>query len=238
MITGEDVNTVEITPSASNGSITTPARPSSANGTPTARVTSAGQDGKRSFQWKIPRPAMNKLAAPLPDYIRMKIISIGGAGVGKSCLIKRYCEERFVNKYISTIGVDYGVKQINIDGREIKVDFWDLAGGADYLEVRNEFYKDTLGVCLVFDVNSRRSFEQLESLLREAERYGCENPAIIIFANKIDMKKRVVSDKDGREWAASKGFPYFETSASTFTGVKDAFECLFRLVLQGVHEKD
>ncbi len=59
---------------------------------------------------------------------------------------------QFVSKYISTIGVDYGVKGIVLAGEEVKVNFWDLAGSKEYLEVRNEFYKDTQG-CLLVRIN-------------------------------------------------------------------------------------
>lgn len=64
---------------------------------------------------------------------RIKILSMGAAGTGKSCLVKRYCEERFISKYIATIGVDYGVKPVQISGRQIRVNFWDLSGSFIYL---------------------------------------------------------------------------------------------------------
>jgi len=83
---------------------------------------------------------------PPRDVVRIKVIYMGEAGVGKSCIIKRYCEEQFVTRYISTIGVDYGVKAVDVDGVEAKVNFWDLAGHPEFFEVRNEFYKDAQGV--------------------------------------------------------------------------------------------
>ncbi len=67
---------------------------------------------------------------------------------------------QFVSKYISTIGVDYGVKGIVLAGEEVKVNFWDLAGSKEYLEVRNEFYKDSQGCLLV----GRRSPRRLRRL--------------------------------------------------------------------------
>ncbi len=74
------------------------------------------------------RKTASKKASTAPPPIlaptRIKIISLGCGGVGKSCLIKRFCEERFVNKYIATIGVDYGVKPVTIDGEEVRVNFW------------------------------------------------------------------------------------------------------------------
>mmetsp|Transcript_43194 Transcript_43194/g.115551 ORF Transcript_43194/g.115551 Transcript_43194/m.115551 type:complete len:94 (-) Transcript_43194:1107-1388(-) len=82
---------------------------------------------------------------PKKNVVRVKVISMGEAGCGKSCLIKRYCEEKFIAKYISTIGVDFGVKSVAMENQQMKVNFWDLAGGQEYFEVRNEFYKDAQG---------------------------------------------------------------------------------------------
>jgi DnaJ family protein C protein 27 len=62
----------------------------------------------------------------------IQLISVGDTKVGKSCIIKRYCEGRFVQKYITTIGVDYGVKKVTVSGRKVAVNFFDLSGSADY----------------------------------------------------------------------------------------------------------
>eukprot|EP00882_Tetradesmus_deserticola_P023489 GHRQ01025558.1.p1 GENE.GHRQ01025558.1~~GHRQ01025558.1.p1 ORF type:complete len:248 (+),score=55.45 GHRQ01025558.1:731-1474(+) len=104
--------------------------------------------------------------------LRIKVISLGDTGTGKSCLIKRYCEEKFISKYIPTIGADYGVKPVHFAEHEVRVNLWDLAGPATYLEVRNEFYKDTQGALLVYDATSRPSFEALGGWLQEAQRFG------------------------------------------------------------------
>ena len=73
---------------------------------------------------------------PKEDHIAFKIISVGNQEVGKSCLIKRYCEGRFVRKYISTIGIDYGVKKLTVKGRNIAINFFDLSGNDDYKIIR------------------------------------------------------------------------------------------------------
>ena len=165
---------------------------------------------------------------PAPTNVRMKIISYGAAGVGKSCIIKRYCEERFIPKYISTIGIDYGVKRVNVEGKEIRVNFWDLAGGPEYLEVRSEFYKDAQGAILVFDVTNQRSFIELELWHNEAIKYGAKDMVVVVCANKIDGGKRVVSEAEGKKWAMAKGFGYFETSAQTGQNITAMFDELFR----------
>ena len=94
------------------------------------------------------------------------------AATGKSCLIKRYCEERFVQRYISTIGVDFGVKPVTIYDYQVKVNFWDLSGHPEFFEVRNEFYKDTQGAMLVYDISSRKSFEALNMWVKEAAKFA------------------------------------------------------------------
>ncbi|KAG7377264.1 DnaJ sub C member 27 [Phytophthora pseudosyringae] len=168
-----------------------------------------------------------------PSALRVKIISMGESGVGKSCVIKRYCEEKFVSKYISTIGIDYGVKPVMVNGAEVRVNFWDLSGLPEYLEVRNEFYKDTQGGILTFDVSSRKSFEALDSWLREAGKFGAGKFPCILCGNKID-RPRAVSEDEGRAYAHSKGFEYFETSACTGVNITEAFHSLFRTVVKHV----
>ena len=105
----------------------------------------------------MPPTAAGAAAATAP-LRRLKIISMGDKTVGKSCLIKRYCEEKFVAKYVTTIGIDYGVKPVVIGGQNVRINFWDVAGGDEYVEIRNEFYRDVQGAILVYDVTSRSSF--------------------------------------------------------------------------------
>lgn len=164
---------------------------------------------------------------PKPNNMRLKVISMGMDGVGKSCIIKRFCEERFIPKYISTIGIDYGVKKVTADGQEVRVNFWDLAGAPEYVEIRNEFYKDAQCAILVYDVTDIRSFQVLEEFLKESARFGAKDLIVAVCANKVDLGKRQVSESDGRKWATAKGFGYFETSANTGQNVNAMFDQLF-----------
>merc|ERR1712217_604338 len=102
-----------------------------------------------------------------PKALRVKVMSLGSAGVGKSTLIKRYCEGRFVQKYITTIGIDYGVKPVKVAGQDLKVNFFDTSGGEEFREIRVEFYEDTNGVMLVYDVTNPKSFHALDDWLAE-----------------------------------------------------------------------
>jgi len=165
--------------------------------------------------------------------VRMKVVSMGDAAVGKSCLIKRYCERRFVSKYITTIGVDFGVKPAEVKGREVKVNFWDLAGPKEYFDVRNEFYKDSQGALLVYDVSSRPTFESLDTWMAEALKHGAPKDMVVyVCANKSDKMKREVTEKEGRVWAQRRGFKFFQTSANSGEGVDDMFEGIFAEVYE------
>ena len=160
------------------------------------------------------------------DVSKVKLISMGNTGVGKSAIIKRFCEGRFSSKYFGTIGVDYGVKSVRFGATEVRINLFDLAGGPEFLNVRNEFYKDTQGGILVFDVTNRESFEALNSWVDESCNFGAKNPDIIVVANKIEMPSRVISEIEARSWASDNGFDYVEVSASTGSRVNQLFEQL------------
>jgi DnaJ homolog subfamily C member 27 len=76
------------------------------------------------------------------EQLLIKILTIGDPETGKSCLIKRFCEGRFVSRYIPTIGVDYGVKKMDIKNFKVHVNFFDLSGEPDYLTISKDFIKD------------------------------------------------------------------------------------------------
>ena len=172
------------------------------------------------------------------DVVSFKILSVGNPEVGKSCLIKRYWEGRFVKRYITTIGIDYGVKKMTLDGAQISVNFFDLSGNDDYKLIREEFYGDTEGVLMVYDVDNRDSFVSLAQWEAEMKRNGVEtnDVQIVVWANKVDGKGREVSTAEGQKWWKSRNYAYYETSANTGLKVNEAFEALFLKVLDTFRE--
>ncbi|KAK5621325.1 DnaJ subfamily C member 27 [Crenichthys baileyi] len=144
--------------------------------------------------------------------LRVKVISLGNAEVGKSCIIKRYCEKRFVPKYLATIGIDYGVTKVQVRDREIKGGQWGVRGVEGGL---------------------RESFDALDSWLGEMKQEmgsqaNMDSIVFIVCANKVDLtKRRVVDEGEGRLWAESRGFHYFETSAQSGEGINEMFQAFF-----------
>lgn len=153
--------------------------------------------------------------------------------MGKSCLIKRYCEGRFVKRYISTIGVDYGVKKLQLKSQNISINFFDLSGNENYKLIRTDFYEDTTGVIMVYDIDNRDSFSALVHWEEEMKRCGVDTSRakVIVCGNKCDTKGREVPLKDAQHWCKNRGYTHFETSASDAINVTEAFETLFSMCL-------
>ncbi|XP_014778723.1 dnaJ homolog subfamily C member 27 [Octopus bimaculoides] len=165
-----------------------------------------------------------------PSRLRIKLITMGETEVGKSCVVKRYCERRFVHKYLTTIGIDYGVTKVQIKNRDVRLNIFDMAGHPMFYEVRNEFYRDAQGALLVFDLSRRCTFECLDQWLIEMKNEmtntkDVNNMVVCVCGNKVD-KRRVVNELEGRLWADSHGFHYFETSAQTGEGIIEMFNTL------------
>lgn len=136
-----------------------------------------------------------------------------------------------MTKYIATIGVDYGVKPITLDGMDVRVNFWDLSGHQEFFEIRNEFYKDTQGILLVYDMSCRDSFDELDSWLSEASKYGA-NPReipVALVATKSD-KRPAVSEEEGQQYAQARGLTFFETSSMTGDNVQEMFDFVFQAI--------
>jgi len=110
----------------------------------------------------------------------------------------------------------------------VKVNFWDVGGDDAYVEIRNEFYKDTSGAFLVFDVSNRSSFENLKKWRNEFMEFSSadEKVEFVLIGNKIDSD-RIVGEDEGANLAKEWNAKYYETSALTGDNVEEMFVDLF-----------
>ena len=114
-----------------------------------------------------------------------------------------------------------------------QVNIWDFSGYKEFLEVRNEFYKEANAIVLVYDTTNQKSFDKLEDWYREAEKCGAERPTVIVCGTKKDMGgRRDVSGADAKSWASSKKFRYTEVSAKDGSGIEEMFKELVSIVLR------
>lgn len=173
------------------------------------------------------------IAAIGESLIWIKVVGVGSASVGKTCLIKHFCESKFTSSYQPTVGVDYGFKIQSLQGVDVRVHLWDLSGQPEYIDVRNELYTETDAVFLVFDVTNQASFECLDMWLRELSKYGTPSAEVVLVGNKIDLKpKRMVSQADAKKWANAHKLNYYETSSSSGEGVEKMFTEVLMTVMK------
>ncbi|KAG8235471.1 hypothetical protein J437_LFUL014101 [Ladona fulva] len=166
------------------------------------------------------------MASPLnPEYDYLfKLLLIGDSGVGKSCLLLRFADDTYTESYISTIGVDFKIRTVDLDGKTIKLQIWDTAGQERFRTITSSYYRGAQGIIIVFDCTDQESFTNVKNWLEEIDRYACDSVNKLLVGNKCDLtQKRVVSYAQAKEYADQLGLPFLETSAKSSTNVEQAF---------------
>jgi len=164
----------------------------------------------------------------------LKILIIGESGVGKSSLLLRFTDDRFDVEMPATIGVDFKVKQMEVDGNQIKLAIWDTAGQERFRTLTPSYYRGAQGAILVYDVCNRDSFRQLDRWISELDTFTTR-PVIIkmLVGNKIDQEdSRQVTRDEGQRFAKRHAMLFIEASARTREGVQIAFEELVQKIIQ------
>merc|ERR1712100_792056 len=140
---------------------------------------------------------------PEYDYL-FKLLLIGDSGVGKSCLLLRFADDTYTDSYISTIGVDFKIRTIELDGKTIKLQIWDTAGQERFRTITSSYYRGAHGIIVVFDVTDQESFENVKHWLQEIDKYANEGVMKLLVGNKSDLQsKKVVSYDEAKELADS-----------------------------------
>jgi small GTP-binding protein len=157
------------------------------------------------------------------DYL-FKLLLIGDSGVGKSCLLLRFADDTYTESYISTIGVDFKIRTIELDGKTIKLQIWDTAGQERFRTITSSYYRGAHGIIIVYDVTEQDSFNNVKQWLNEIDRYASENVNKLLVGNKADLtNKKVVDTNTAQEFASQHGMPFLETSAKTSQNVEQSF---------------
>jgi len=130
------------------------------------------------------------------DYL-FKLVLIGDSGVGKSCLLLRFADDSFTDSYISTIGVDFRFRTVNIDMKTVKLQIWDTAGQERFRTITSAYYRGAHGIIMVYDVTNYETFEHVEEWLNEVNRHASESTLKLLVGNKADLQedKKVPTDE-------------------------------------------
>lgn len=157
----------------------------------------------------------------------LKVVVAGDGSVGKTSLVRCYCEGKFETSRVMTIGVDFQTKIVALPTGAVKLSIWDLAGQERFAVMRPGFYRGSRAAALVFDVSSAESFSDLDAWRNEIHK-ALPDQRLVIVGNKIDLP-RAVDSQTAAHYAARIKAVYVETSAATGEGVPRLFESLARL---------
>jgi len=157
------------------------------------------------------------------DYDHLfKILVCGASGVGKSSLLLKYCDDQFSESYISTIGVDFKIKQIEVNNKICKLQIWDTAGQERFATIVSSYFRGAHGIILVYDIHDQQSFGELKNWLDNINHYAPQNIPIMLVGNKSDLQRNVQIE-DARNFAKSHGMEYCEISAKNGENLNNMF---------------
>ncbi|KAG5177941.1 ras family-domain-containing protein [Tribonema minus] len=174
-----------------------------------------------------PTPATRSPSLEDDCHQPMKVILLGSSGVGKSNLIARYHSDSFSTEFMSTIGVEFVTKKIEVDGQAVWLQIWDTAGQERYAAMMKTYYRRAKGAVLVYDVTDATSFEALELWRAALGTNAAPDCVAVVAGNKCDMEP-AVSAQQAQAYAQGADMAFKLTSAKTAENVRELFEELAR----------
>ncbi|RVW65923.1 Ras-related protein RABE1c [Vitis vinifera] len=167
------------------------------------------------------------------------------SSVGKSCLLLRFSDGSFTTSFITTIGIDFKIRTIELDGKRIKLQIWDTAGQERFRTITTAYYRGAMGILLVYDVTDESSFNNIRNWIRNIEQHASDNVNKILVGNKADMdeSKRAVPTSKGQaladEYASnSLKLSCVRQSAKTNLNVEEVFFSIARDIKQRLADTD
>ncbi|CAK6949909.1 ras-related protein Rab-19-like [Scomber scombrus] len=168
-----------------------------------------------------------------------KIILIGDSNVGKTCVVQNFKSGFFSEKQQNTIGVDFTVRTLDIEGKKIKMQVWDTAGQERFRTITQSYYRSAHGAMITYDITRRSTFDSVSEWIREVELYGAANVVLVLIGNKCDLEQeREVLFEESCSLAKERGIlAALETSAKESQNVQEAFMMMARELLSrnGLH---
>ena len=160
-----------------------------------------------------------------PKYT-FKILTLGESGVGKTCILRRFVENKFSKNHLATIGIDFKTKTISIKGYEVKLKIWDTAGQERFRNITNQYYKGADGIILVYDLTNKESMLKIKDWMEQIQQNTTSSEiALVLVANKVDLN-RVITNDESLSLSQQLKIKSFETSALSGDGIDDIFKYL------------
>ncbi|XP_034090182.1 ras-related protein Rab-19-like [Gymnodraco acuticeps] len=162
-----------------------------------------------------------------------KIILIGDSNVGKTCLVQNFKSGIFSERQQNTIGVDFTVRTVDIEGKKVKMQVWDTAGQERFRTITQSYYRSAHGAIIAYDITRQGTFDSVTHWIKEVEIYGANNVVLVLIGNKCDLEKeRQVQFEDACNLSKEKEIlAALETSAKESQNVDEAFIMMARELL-------
>ena len=161
-----------------------------------------------------------------------KLILIGDSYVGKSNILLKYLKNQFNENSKTTVGVEFGTKNIIINNKRIKIQIWDTAGQERYRSITSAYYKGAKGALIVYDITRKNTFDNIDKWITDLKLNGDKNICIIILGNKSDLiDKREINKNDGIKKAEMYKTAFLETSALNGDNISKAFDELIEQIV-------
>ncbi|XP_064636986.1 ras-related protein Rab-30-like [Lineus longissimus] len=168
-----------------------------------------------------------------------KVVLVGNAGVGKTCLVRRFTQGLFPPGQGATIGVDFMIKTVEVDGDRVKLQIWDTAGQERFRSITQSYYKSANALILVYDISCQPSFDCLPQWLSEIDMYASTKVLTYLVGNKTDrVNQREIPVHIAEEFARRYGMRFLETSAKEADNVERLFMEIAKELAQQAREND
>ena len=161
-----------------------------------------------------------------------KLLIIGESGVGKTCLLLRFTDDSFTANHLTTIGIDFKIKIIDLQGKLIKLQIWDTAGQERFKTITKTYYKGAHGIILTYDVTDANSFKNIRNWIKQIEANAQANVCKVLVGNKCDKPDRQVTEEEGKNLANDYNMAFFEASAKTNQNINEIFNFLTTEILK------
>ena len=166
--------------------------------------------------------------------IKIKIILLGDSSVGKTTILCNYIDNTYNEDVTPTVGLENRVKTIDIRGLKAKIQLWDIAGQEKYNSMTQQYFHNTDGILLVFDLTNKDSFSRIKKWLTEIKNNSDHHRVKkLLIGNKSDLKDKIKVSQDDIDNLINKekGLKYLEVSAKMNTNVSKAFENLINSIV-------
>lgn len=165
-----------------------------------------------------------------------KLVLVGDSFVGKTNIMSQYLQGTFREDSKATVGVEFGSKKFEIDGKSIKAQIWDTAGQERYKAITNAYYKGAKGAFVVYDITRKESFESVDRWISDLTTAADKKVTILLIGNKSDLEdQRQVQKEQGEEKAKAFNVAFLETSALNGQNLDKAFDIMMKQVYNKCH---